>query len=496
MRRLLFAACVLTMSIYIFAACAPTPSDLALNSVADGRIFQRNDANQYDLAVEGTYYEVIMPQTIQACVVWEGTTTIVVDWTTIEASPAGGVYSGFINGVPQGGWYQIQVRLDEDNETIITGPNKFGVGIIIACTGQSHIDRWFDRSYGAGAPPANDLTRMYRHALGLQAGPLWKGWQPVTGMGAIVFANKLNEITGVPVGLLDYGVQGASLWQSNSLFMIFGWWLEDDSGLFPAADNYAEFKAGLSSIDNKIETLLWIQGHTDAMKRETQERYKQGLDEILDMMRIDMEAPDLPIFISLVPRQGEALGPGTTTPDENIQAIRDAEVQKCLEDANTYLGCTTMDLAIRVGDNVHHTPESQAIQAERLAQAVLHVILDGGDYTYHRGPQIIGYEIVDATTIDIHITHSGGTDITPLTDIQGFEVAGTGAGELTNAARYISDIIRLTISGNTASVTGITYLYGGNPGDQDLYSFVSGYVHDNSPLALPLEGAYIEEIEW
>jgi len=53
----------------------------------------------------------------------------------------------------------------------------------------------------------------------------------------------------------------------------------------------------------------------------------------------------------------------------------------------------------------------------------------------YRGPQVIGYEIVDATTIDIHITHSAGTDINPLTDIKGFEVIGTGVGEIMNAVR-------------------------------------------------------------
>lgn len=97
--------------------------------------------------------------------------------------------------------------------------------------------------------------------------------------------------------------------------------------------------------------------------------------------------------------------------------------------------------------------------------------------------------------IDIHITHNGGTDINPLTDIKGFEIAGTGVGEITNAVRHDSDTIRLTVSGNTGNVDSITYLYGGNPGDQDLFGFVSGYVHDNSLLALPLEGAYVEQME-
>ncbi len=89
----------------------------------------------------------------------------------------------------------------------------------------------------------------------------------------------------------------------------------------------------------------------------------------------------------------------------------------------------------------------------------------------------------------------GGADITPAADIRGFEIQGTGSGIIFSAARLDSDTIRLDISDDTSSITGITYLYGSNPGDQDLHSFVAGYVHDNSSLELPLEGADIQEIQ-
>ncbi len=446
-----------------------------LTEITDGRIFQRDENNQYDMTVNGTYSG--SPSAIQARVINNSDSSEEIIWTTIDDSPGGGTFSGILDNVPQGGWYELQVRFSDDTSISCNPEGKFAVGVLIACTGQSHIDYWFDTDWGAGAPEANELARMYRHEQVLQAGDEWTGWQTVTGMGATIFANTLIEALGIPVGLLDYGVQGASLWQGNMLMDLFGWWLGDDSGLAPAANNYAVFKAGLDSIDNKIEALLWVQGHTDAMQAESTADYKTGLDDLFTLMRSETGVSDLPIFISLVTRQ-------SSTPDDNIQAIRDAEVMKCIENVNTYLASTTMDIPLST-DNIHYTPDGQNIHALRMAQSVLHVILNSGDYTYYRGPQITGYEIVDWDTVDIQISHSGGTDFTPETDILGFNIQGT---EIVSAVRWDSDTIRLDISDDTSSITSITYLYGGNPDGQNLQSYVTGYVHDNSPLQLPLEG--------
>lgn len=215
-------------------------------------------------------------------------------------------------------------------------------------------------------------------------------------------------------------------------------------------------------------------------------------------MRSDTGIADLPIFISLVTRQGDmTLSIGGTTltqpaiSDENIQSIRTAEEQYCAEDLNTYLGCTTIDLPL-CGDNVHHSPVGQQLQAERLARAILHVLLNAGDYTYHRGPQLSGYEIVDSSTVDVHIAHSGGNDFIPASGIKGFDaIFGESVVDPEKAYRYDADTIRLKISDDTSGVTGISYLYGSNPGDLDLQSYAAEYIHDNSALQLPLEGGIL-----
>jgi len=483
-----------------FEAIAP----VHLADVEDGRIFQRDNKDQYSLPIVGSYRG--NPDGIEARVVMDSSAEEVVPWTIIDDDPTGGTFSGTLEDIPQGGWYNIQVRFSNDQSCIDESFNKFGVGVLVACTGQSHIDYWFDNWIPGPSdtdyepPTANDLTRMYRHAKNLQWGPDWVGWQPVTGVGATVFANILQESLGIPVGLLDYGVGGAALWQKNTtdlaavgLPIKSGWWLADDSGIFPEDDNYTPFKAGLESIGNRIEALLWIQGHAEAMAGESTANYKSGLNELFMKMRTDTGVTDLPIFISLVTRQsGTAFLPGMPIiTDEKIQRIRNAEEQYCAEDSNTYLGCTTIDIPLS-WDNLHHSKVGQELQAKRLAQAVLHILLNSGDYTYHRGPQLASYEIVDFSTIDVHIIHCSGTDFTPSSGIQGFEVMfGENALVPETSERYDADTIRLTISDDTDMLTGIRYLYGGNPGGLDLKYYADTYVHDNSPLQLPLEGGVL-----
>ncbi len=462
---------------------------ITLIDVTDGRIFQRDSDGQYDLLVKGTYQGD--PEVIQARVLKDETDDVVTPWIAIDDAPNDGSFSGVLKDIPGGGWYNLEVRIFHSTTAIDRGNNKFGVGALIACTGQSHIDYWFDPGSGSGAPDAHDLTRMYRHKQVRQNGKSWTGWQPVTGMGARVFANMVTEGLNIPVGLLDYGVNGASLWRNKSITPDRGWWLPDSSSKHPNSNNYSVFKAGLESIDNKVEAVLWVQGHTDAMNGGvTKEKYMAGLEELFRIIRTDTDLRDLPIFISLVTRQA---GPPFSGNDASIQAVRTAEEQFSAQDPHTYIGCTTIDLPLR-GDNIHHTPEGQKIQANRLAQSVLHIVLGKEQYTYHRGPQIENYQVVDSTTIDIHLAHRGGTDFTPETKIKGFEVLGGSTGRIVSVNRETDTTIRIVISGNTNSIATVRYLYGGNPSNLNLSLFAKQYAHDNSPLSLPLEGSIIEPL--
>lgn len=488
-------------------------SPACLSDVEAGRIFQRDTAGRHDLSIQGT--ADAGSSGIEARVITHDTQEEVVPWTVIDDSPSDGTFSGTLANVPQGGWYSIEVRAHDDPSFVHRGSNEFGVGILIVVAGQSHVDLWFEafllypeawEEYGEA--PTNDLTRMYRHAQVLQQGPAWTGWQPVTGVGAKIFANTVQEALGIPVALLDYAVGGSALWQANAddpadlglvgLIGDFGWWLADESNRLPHANNYAVLKAGLDSIDNRVEALLWVQGDTDAGSGESAERYQEGLEQLISTIRSDTGVADLPVFVSLLPRQGTldlSLGDLMLTippnSDEDRQNIRDAQERYSDGDPNAYLACTAIDLPL-LDDNVHHTPEGQELQARRMAQSMLRVILNSGEFTYHRGPRMTGYSVVDSSTIEVDLRHEGGSDFTPASNIAGFEVmVGEQAVVPVIAERFDSDTIRLTVEEDTSSVTGIRYLHGVNPGDLDLSAYADRYVHDNTALELPLEGGLL-----
>jgi hypothetical protein len=78
---------------------------------------------------------------VEARVLQHGTNTAVVDWTRIDSTPGGGTFSGNLT-VPQGGWYNIEVQALDSAGSVIgssRGTNKWGVGMIILCIGQSNM---------------------------------------------------------------------------------------------------------------------------------------------------------------------------------------------------------------------------------------------------------------------------------------------------------------------------------------------------------------------
>ncbi len=60
------------------------------------------------MTVSGTYSNMNWNR-VEARVLQHGTSTPVIDWTTIDSTPGGGTFSGNLT-VPQGGWYNVEVR--------------------------------------------------------------------------------------------------------------------------------------------------------------------------------------------------------------------------------------------------------------------------------------------------------------------------------------------------------------------------------------------------
>ena len=136
---------------------------IAVNDFANYRVFQRDiGGTSKSVTISGTYSDMNWSR-VEARLLRHGTNTAVVDWTTIDSTPGGGTFSGNLT-VPQGGWYNIEIRALDGAGSVIgssRGTNKWGVGMIILVIGQSNMS-------GRGQPPftaaTSDLAVNYSNA--------------------------------------------------------------------------------------------------------------------------------------------------------------------------------------------------------------------------------------------------------------------------------------------------------------------------------------------
>ncbi|MGB5746112.1 MAG: sialate O-acetylesterase [Desulfobacterales bacterium] len=427
---------------------------IAVTDFEDGRIFQRNGRSA-DIVVSGIYTG--KPGAIEARVVRDLTDDEVVTWTAVDAAPQNGIYVGVIPDVPQGGWYNLQVRSAENREVMNNGTHKWGVGILVACLGQSNMKEWF---YTGTDLRSHSLLQKFN-------GNSWSklGRQ---GNAAIAFGNLIVERRGIPVGFLDFSVNGSGLRKEADWGT--GYWEDTARGSI-----YSHFVDGASKAGGAVEFVIWIQGEADAARGTvTEEEYRTSLEGfITSQVRVDIEngshRKHLPfLVVGMVKRPGGK--------DDPHQAVRNAQYRVVEKVPDCYLAATTLDLKNQ--GRQHLSARAYLKMGYRVAQTVLFIL---GEETYHRGPAIAGAKQIDPRTIDVRIEHRGGTDFTPVSAMTGWEVlANDTSVALTKVFRHDPQTIRIILERPLAQKTMIRYLYGAMPD-------ATHPAVDNSAMSLPLE---------
>ena len=426
---------------------------ITLTDIDNYRVIPRNGSGQASLTVSGSYTGT--PTNIEYRIVNDGTDTAITghNWSTLETGPTGGTFSGTVTAIPEGGWYNVDVRFSNDTGTTDGGTNKWGVGYHIGIGGQSHAED-LDTN-GTGTPNAR---------LAEYTGTAWQV-HPTTGVGQIELGNDV--ITGlggsIPVAIYNGAVGGSALRQ------------EADGG-----SGYWE--AGAASLDTGWNTdvdemganphfgLFW-QGDRDAISGVvTEAEYESSLTTAIAQYRTDYGA-GIPVIIGLLNRDNAAV-------DADWNAIRKAQLDVAQADANTYY-FSVLDLAV-LADGQHLTDASLTTAGDRIANIVNFV---NGDSTYWRGPFCASFTVLSATTGRVTITHSGGSDFTPTaaSAITGFEVSDDASTwETATASRASATTIDLSWTSSFSGDVYVRYQYGGNPNK-------TGAVVDNATVALPLE---------
>lgn len=430
----------------------PSAGTVGLTDLTERRVVQRQ-GSVAAVALAGTYTG--SPTAIEARVVLHGTSTVAVDWATVDAAPAGGTWAGTIT-VPQGGWYNAQVRFANSTGITANGSHRWGVGVLVGLIGQSNISHWWSGAYAGSTLTPSDRASRHTHLSG------WQALSAGTADGTTEFANALIASLNVPVGLLLYAISGAALAQAAE--QSAGYWL-DLGGSAP----YTLFLDGVTAAGGNLEAVVWGQGERDARANRTEAQYLADLGTFFTRMRSDIGA-DLSILFSML---GSGSDAGDT--DAKFQGVRNAQETFCRADPDSHVACTTIDLAMQ--DDIHY--DDYILHADRVAQAFLTL---AGERGYGRGPETVSYTI-NANVVDVRLRNRGTAGVTPsLSSFTGWSVLD-GATPVTVSGAVAVDhrTIRLTLASTPGGAVTVRHLYGHLP-------TVTNVAVGAGSLALPVEG--------
>ncbi|MCA9246873.1 MAG: hypothetical protein KDA42_07145 [Planctomycetales bacterium] len=277
-------AVALAVAIHVNSARAITVTSPGTRTVT-----QRNDLNRATLEISGTYVEAATQ--IEARAVpragYSGTAT---EWQVIDASPAGGNYSGTLNAT--GGWYDVEVRAVSGGTPLGNATvNRIGVGEVFITAGQSN-----SANHGAEGPesPTDDRVSAYNPATGWQVA---NDPQPVaTGGGGSPWPSLGDQMTAkydVPVGFYSVGWGGTSVAQ----------WVPGAPG--PDTDPlYDRLQDAINYLGTDgMRAILWHQGESDNGSNTSTANYASRLQSVIDQSRIDagFDVPWLVALVSYIP---------------------------------------------------------------------------------------------------------------------------------------------------------------------------------------------------
>lgn len=421
---------------------------------------------------------------IEAQVIDFSTGNPVVAWQEIHIDPHGIIFSDTIT-VPQGYWYRLVVRaLNKNNAEIArtSGANPWGVGMNILCIGQSNM-------CGNGAIFTyhnlnSDMAGLYSNNRA------WKKFaDPYDGggistdidydswIGVSMIPYLLNSLAqnfpGIPVGIIP-AARGSTPIHGNTNLC---WLYRDEVNHFNYENLYGNSIAEANAVGG-VELIIMHQGETDAQNVVSTEQYITDFKTLLTHYREDLY-PSIPLFFCQLARSFTSIAEKNRT-DENMQAIRAAQLLSDDPNNSLYMAATCIDVSVRPNDD-HYYQDAYDTIGLRIGNAIAYYY---GKSNYYRGPEIASATLSeDRMSIEVSISHRGGNDITPETGITGFDVLGSTGSLLSISSVVKADSAKLRINLSSAAPSGeisIRYLYGKSPN-------TSGAVHDNSLLKLPLE---------
>jgi hypothetical protein len=448
-----------------YTVTEPPPGTIACTDQTDGRIYQRvAGGTTKTVTIAGTYTDAT-PTTVEVELQDHTSGSVVQAYTALTSTTiGGGNWSGSLSVPQHTNWIKFRARKKDSGGSVLATSsvtsNKWGVGILVALTGQSNMERMDTAS---STPPASsDLTRRFVSS-----------WGAVTGNGAIRLANELQDDAGLLIGILPLGLSSTTI----------GNWT--DTG----HQAWTDFTTAVAASGNDIEFVLWHQGEGDAVAGTAKATYKAGLDTLYSRIRtlVSRNTTTLKFGSALL---GNIDSPVAT--DATTQAIREGQVEWISETTGAFWAGSSVDM-VRF-DEAHWGTTYLERMGRRYAQAVLEQL---GEVAFGSdGPRITSARRASgAANIRLKVTHDGGSSLEELdgsTDggsLTGFQVSDDGfATTLTiSSTAFAAGEIVLNLSAPPADVDTIEvrYQYGENP-------TITNPVYDNTTpqgdsVGLPLQ---------
>lgn len=452
---------------------------LTVNEFENYQVIQRDiGGTSKSVEISGIYDGINAD--VEAQITNEDNSEIIIPWTKLTRSEK--EYSGNIT-LPQGGWYKLHIRAVNDNGTVkeLNSQNKFGVGINILCIGQSNM-------VGTGALASNtsantDGRTSYTVANDLAANFSNGSWKHLVdpydnNAGSLVpsLANELTEKYNIPIGFVPAAASGAGLAvDPNNAWPNWITRNEDDHYKYDSLNIYGRSITRAKNAGG-VELVIMNQGEHDVSMGTTKDVYESMLKQLHGYYKEDVYE-NIPLFICQLGASASTIS-AYQGKDDIMTGIRIAQ-SNCDNGKDFFLAATETDLS-KNKDEIHYSVSSLDVIGERMANAIMYYF---GDSNYYRGAYIDSASFKDSMdVIDVHITHRGGTDFTPASNITGFTVYDNGTEiPVKSAVKIDANTVRITLQAPVSGTGTLRYLYGKTPD-------ISGIIKDNTPLKLPMEG--------
>ena len=467
----------------------PIPSDKVIQldkEFGDHQVVQRTiGTTQGAVEISGTFNRSDVTR-IEAQVVDFTRGDTIVEWQEVPIESATSHFSGTVT-VPQGYWYRLVVRASNSTDAEVgrtSGANPWGVGINILCIGQSNM-------VGNGSIHTyhnldSDMAGLYsnnrvwkKFADPYDSGGLTSDIDYDSWIGVSMIPYLLNSLAqtfpGVPIGIVPAARGSSPIHGTENMC----WLYRDEANHFNSANLYGNSISKAKTVGG-VELIIMHQGETDATNSISKEQYMADLKSLVANYREDLYS-SIPLFYCQLARSFTTIASKNRT-DTNMQVIRAAQLLSDDPDNSIYLAASCIDVSVRqqLNDD-HYYQDAYDTIGLRIGNGIAYYF---GKSDYYRGPYIASAKLSeDRASIDVTISHRGGSDITPDSGITGFDVLDSAGSVLTTTSIVKVDSEKLRINLSSAAPSGqvsIRYLFGKHPD-------ISGAVHDNSSLQLPLE---------